>query len=64
MKAGEILQARDMFHKAVVQAVLVYGSDIWVIVYSMMKVLEGFHHQITQIITGKMERIIGTEGWE
>ena len=36
----------EMFYKAVVQAVLSYRIEIWVIMDSMMKVLEGFHCRI------------------
>ena len=53
-----------MFYKAVLQAVMIYGSEIWVITYSMMKVLKGFHHQINQSIMGKIERNIRMKGWE
>ena len=47
-----------------VQAVLIYGSEIWVITDAMMKVLEGFHHHIDRKITGNTERRFGAEGWE
>ena len=40
-----------------------YGSKIWVVVGSMMKVMDGFHHLIAHRIAGNMERRIGAEGW-
>ena len=56
--------ARAMFYYSVVQGVLIYWSEIWIITDSMIKVLEGFHHYISQKIVGKMVRCIGVEGWE
>ena len=50
--------------KAVVQTVLFYGIESWVITYEMMKVLEGFHHLISRGITGKTAQSISEEGWE
>ena len=39
-----------MLYKVVVQMVLLYGSNIWVMEGSILKVLEGFHHQATRRI--------------
>ena len=39
-------------YKAVVQAVLLYRSEIWVIIDMMMTVMEGFHHRISRRIAG------------
>ena len=33
-----------MFYKAVVQSVLLYGSETWTLSASSMKCLEGFHY--------------------
>ena len=33
-----------MIYKAVFQTVLLYGTNSWVVVKAMLKVLEGFHH--------------------
>ena len=41
-----------MMYKAVVQAVLLYGSEIWVVTDVMMTVLDVFHHMIAIWITG------------
>ena len=40
------MQARAMMYKAVVQTVLLYGRRSWVVTEAMLKVLEGFHHQV------------------
>ena len=41
-----------MIYNAVVQAVLLYRSKIWVVMDSMVTVLEGFHHRIARLIAG------------
>ena len=63
MKAGVAVRARDMLYKAVVQAVLIYGSEIWVITDTIMNFLEGFHQRSTQSIMGKTEQQVRAEGW-
>ena len=37
-KTGAIERARDMMYKAVVQSVMLYGSDIWVMTGAVLKV--------------------------
>ena len=46
VKVGATMQALEMMYKTVVQMVLIYVSESWVITDEMMKVLERFHHQI------------------
>ena len=46
-KTGATIKPRLMVYKAVVWAVLMYGSEIWLLTDAMMTVLEGFHHSIT-----------------
>ena len=40
---GSTVRAQGMMYKAVVQLVLLYGSESWVVTRAMVKVLEGFH---------------------
>ena len=63
MKAGAAVRSREIFYKALVQTVLFYDSDIWVITDFMMKVLEGFNHHIARSITMKTSLRIGAEIW-
>ena len=49
-KTGETIKAREMIYKAVVQEVLMYGIERWVVMDVMMTVLEGFHHSISRQI--------------
>ena len=54
-----------MFYKAVVQAVLLYGSETWVLTQSMRNVLTGFHHRVARRLSGRMPRYLHHEDrWE
>ena len=53
-----------MVYKAVFQMVLIYGSDSWVVTDAMLKVLEGFHHQVSWRISGMSARQVRDGGWE
>ena len=41
-----------MMYKAVVHSVILYGSEIFVVMGDMLKVLEGFHHWAERGVTG------------
>ena len=43
-----------MFYKAVVQSILLYGSETWNITSTMLKTLRGFHHMAARRITVRM----------
>ena len=43
-----------MFYKSIVQSVLLYGCETWVINQHMLHVLEGFHHWVARRISGLM----------
>lgn len=38
------------FYKAIIQSILLYGSETWVITMQMLKMLNGFHQQCAQYI--------------
>ena len=59
-----ILRARMVFYKALVHAVLLYVSEIWVITDKIMKFLEGFHHLIYQRIASKTSQKVWLDGWQ
>ena len=48
---GAKLQARGVMYNAVVQSVLLYGIESWVVTGKMLKVLKAFHHRLAQWIT-------------
>ena len=43
IREGESLQVSGFFFKAVVQVVLIFGADTWVVTPRMGKALGGFH---------------------
>ena len=45
------------FYKAVVQAVLLYGSETWVWTESMRLAFQGFHHRVARRLTGMTARL-------
>jgi hypothetical protein len=42
-----------MVYKAVVQSVLLFGSETWLLSQPMLKALEGFHQSVACFIAGK-----------
>ena len=43
-----------MFYKAVVQQVLLFGSETWTVTPAMLRALESFHHRVARRISGMM----------
>ena len=43
-------------YKAVVQSILLYGSETWVLTTPMVKVLAGFHHRVIRQIAGVLPK--------
>ena len=62
VKVEDTVLSRAMLYKVVVQTVLFYGSDSWVITDSMMKVLEGFQHLISRRIAGETAQHVSEDG--
>ena len=50
-----------MFYKAVVQSVLLFGSETWSITPQMLRALTGFHHRVARQLTGKVGRYLPRE---
>ena len=63
-KAGATVRARAIFYKLVFQVVLIYDSKIWVIMESMMKVMEAFRHLVDWSIAEKKAWRIRAKGQE
>ena len=53
-----------MMYKAVVQTVLIYRIDFWVVTEAMLKVMEVFHHCLNRRIAGMSSWKVGEEVWE
>ena len=61
--AGVTAQTWAMMYKEVVNTVLLYGSESWVVTDAMLKVMEGFHHILAQRIAGMKARRVREGGW-
>ena len=57
-KTVATVRARELMYKAVAQSVLLYGSEIWVVMGMLLRVLEGIHHQAARRITGMTEKLV------
>ena len=62
-REGAEPRAMATIYKAVVQAVLLYGSETWVLSLAMEKKLNSFHHCCARYITGQHIRQNPDESW-
>ena len=44
LKTGEMVRARGIMYKAVVQSMLLHRSESWMVTGAILKVIEGFNH--------------------
>ena len=51
------------FYRAVVQAILLYGWEMWVLLASMANRIEGTHTEFLKIFTGKRSRQLVDGTW-
>ena len=56
-KKGANPKAMASFYKAIVQSILLYGSESWVLTKSMLDSLNNFHHRCARFITGRHIRV-------
>jgi hypothetical protein len=47
-----------MFYKSIVQSVLLYGCETWVLSDRMISTLHGFHHRVAQKIAKKQAYLL------
>ena len=59
--ADLILSAK--FYRAVVQVVLLFGSETWVLTAAMMQKIEGVHMGFLWQVTGVKAQSLGDETW-
>ena len=52
------------FYRAVVQAILLYGSETWFLSASMAKRIEGTHTDFLRMITGKRAKKLEDGTWK
>ena len=63
-KTGATVRAQEIIYKVVLQTVLLYESDSWVVTEAMLKVLEGFHHRVDRSIAEIPGWRVREEGWK
>jgi Reverse transcriptase (RNA-dependent DNA polymerase)/Ulp1 protease family, C-terminal catalytic domain len=63
IKTGVSPRYIGYFYKSIVQSVLLYGSESWVLTTPMLKALNGFHHRIARKISGLMPTRIDDNNW-
>ena len=56
---GAYPKVMESFYRAVVQAIILYGSETWVILASMEKKIEGTHTEFLKIIMVKRSKRLG-----
>ena len=56
-------RARGYFYKAIVQAVLLYGSETWTLSDRMLKNFRSFHHRVARHLTGRHIRQFDDGTW-
>ena len=61
---GAKLRVSGIFLKTVVQVVLLFGSETWVMTPCMERALGSFQHRVTQRITGRYPRRQGEGSWD
>ena len=61
---GATLRAQGMLYKAVVQSVLLYGRNSWLMMEAMLKILEWLSHWLAIRITGMTARRTTSGEWE
>ena len=54
----------ESFYRAVVHAILLYGSETWVLWASMAKRIDGMLTEFLRMITGKRTKKLGDGTWE
>ena len=52
-----------VFYKVIIQSILLYGSESWVISNIMIQRLNAFHRRCARFITGRHIRMLDDETW-
>ena len=63
IREGEDPKVLGHFHKAVVQAVLLFGAETWVLTPRMERDLDTFQHRVALRLTGRQPRRRGVGSW-
>ena len=62
VNVGVNVRAQEIVYNVVVQMMFIYGRNSWAVTYYMLKVLEGFQHNVARRIAGISDRRVGEGG--
>ena len=60
---GASASTRGYFYKAIIQAVLLYGSESWTLSNSTLKKFRSFHSRVARYLTGRHIRPLENGEW-
>ena len=63
-REGATPRVMGYFYKAIVQAVLLYAAETWVLTERMMVALNTFHHRVARYIAGDHIQLLPNGEWE
>ena len=63
-REGEYPKVSASFYRAVVQDILLFGLEMWILLASIKKMIEGTHTEFLRMITGKITKKLEDETWE
>ena len=63
IRTGADPKTMASFYKAIVQSVLLFGAETWVLSQSMERKLQSFHHRCARFITGQHIRKNDDDTW-
>ena len=61
VREGAVSMVTGKLYKAVIQSVLLYGSETWTVTPAMLRTLEGLHHRVVRWITGAVAYRVNDE---
>ena len=62
-KTVATVRSRGVIYKALAQSVILYGSEIWVVMGVVLKVLSGIHHREARRITWMTAKLVADGYW-
>ena len=63
-REGADAKTSGMFYVAIVQQILLFGSETWVVSPRVLSALESLHHRVARRLAGKMPRRLPDGSWE
>ena len=61
---GEDVWTMETLYKVLVQAVIIFGSETWILTPHMGQTLVGFQHKVAQQLMGKQTRRLPDGVWD